>query len=195
MEEASFSDAAGRKLKAREPFVKAALMALGEHFPRACSFDEWLQQTRLKLSGRESSDDGDVRLLDNLLPSLVLSGMLQLHVERQEFGRAVDASPCAFAPARYYAGLQQATVPSVRHEPVAINQFDMALLPQLDGKAGLDAIKQNLIERCLNREFNVARNNVQIIDEAELRPIVSEMVNNALCIYEKLGLLQSTPLS
>ncbi len=190
VQETSFCDAADRKLKAREPFVKAALAALGEHFPRVCSFDEWLQQARLKLTGRQTGNDSDVHQLDNLLSSLVLSGMLQLHVEREEYGRATDAQPCAFALARYYAGLKQATVPSLRHEPVTINQFDMALLPQLDGKTSLEAIRQNLLDRCLNREFNVARNNMQVIDEAELRSIVSEMISNTLSVYEKLGLLQ-----
>ncbi len=191
MEEVEFGDHAGRKIKVREPFVKAALTVLGEHFPRAFTLEEWLRQARLKLTGREAGNDADIRLLDNVLSSLALNGMLHLHVEQQEYGRAGDARPRAFAPARYYAALQQAVVPSLRHEPVSINQFDMVLLPQLDGKTTTEAIKQNLLSRCLNREFNVARNNVQIVEEAELRPLLGEMITNALSIYEKLGLLQT----
>jgi len=193
MEETSFSDNLGRKIKVREPFVKAALAVLGEHFPRVFDFDEWLRQARLKLTGRETGNDSDIHLLDNSLSSLVLSGMLQLHVERQDYGRAADTQPRAFEPACYYAGLKQTVVPTLRHEPVSINQFDIALLPLLDGKTGSEVIKKSLLERCLNREFNIARNNVQVIDETELRPLVGEMVNNALAIYEKLGLLQPSP--
>ncbi len=188
-EETLYKDAAGRTVKLQDPFLKAAMAALSDALPRPLRFDEWLRIARIKLSGRDVGGDNDIRLLNEVLVHMSVSGMLSLHIERNGYGRAEDAHPRVFSPIRYQARLRRDSVTNLRHELVRISDFDRAVLPLLDGSLDTPALKDQIVTRAMNREFTVARDNVQIHAEEELRPAVSGLVDAALKGYEKNALL------
>jgi methyltransferase-like protein/ubiquinone/menaquinone biosynthesis C-methylase UbiE len=188
-DDTTYKDAAGRTVKLKEPFLKAAIMALSDALPSPLSFDEWLKLARIKLSGRDVGGDNDVRQLNEVLVHMSVSGMLNLHIERNAYGSAEDTHPCAFSPVRHQAQQRRDSVTNLRHELVRISDFDRAVLPLLDGSLDTPTLKDQIVSRAMNREFTVARDNVQIHAEEELRPAVSGLIDAALKGYEKNALL------
>jgi methyltransferase-like protein/2-polyprenyl-3-methyl-5-hydroxy-6-metoxy-1,4-benzoquinol methylase len=188
-EELEFRHASGRSIKTVLPLLKAMLLSLAEAFPRTLSYADWVAAVRAKLQGKIVLTDADMRSLDEHLVRFAVENVIQLHVEASAAGRAQDAKPRAFAPARLAAERAAPVVTSLRHEGVALNQFEARLLALLDGRATHEQLVQAVVERAAKREFTLMKDNIQLTDEREIRPIAGKLVADSLAKFEKLALL------
>ncbi|HKW82045.1 MAG TPA: class I SAM-dependent methyltransferase [Casimicrobiaceae bacterium] len=132
----------GRKVDASPPIVKSVLAVLAERWPLPSAFDELFERAMARLGGAARDAHADRALLAAELLRLYAAGALELHREAPRFVLTPGQQPEAFAPARRDAqrGPGANVSANLRHEPIALDDEERALLPLLDGERGRDDI-------------------------------------------------------
>ena len=181
---ATFESAQGRTMDVTEPIIKAALLILGQGYPRTIAFDA-LFATALAQSKMDASHRAT---LLNALLALALNGLLELGIEPLEFNGASRAPPRAFAVAREQARIGNAAT-NRRHEQVTLNPFQVALLALLDGITSLADIEKALVQRCAAGEINLQRDGAPLRDASSLAAVMPGLVQENLRLLESAALL------
>ncbi len=122
----------GRSLEASPRIVKSALAILAAHWPLPIGFDQLHEEA----AARASTDEGDPLAGRELLAAeilrLHLGGAAELHRAAPPFVLTPGPRPEASAIARRDASRHVASA-NLRHEPIALQEGERALLPLLDG--------------------------------------------------------------
>ena len=182
---ATFTSAQGRTMDVTEPVIKAALLILGERFPRTIGFEELL----VSAAARAQSAASQRAVLLNALLALALNGLMDLHTEPLEFAGVTENNSSAFALAREQARTGSASVTNLRHEQVTLNPFQIALLALLDGERPPEEIQRLLIARCVAGEINLQRDGVPLTDAASVAAVMPDLVRENLRLLEAAALL------
>src|SRR6185437_14281109 len=128
------------------PWLKAALVGLFNHWPRMLSFEELCELAHSKLgTAPEAELDpfSDAKLLKQPLLQCGRSGMVELHVRRSPDFAGISDAPRASPLARLQAE-QGPFVTNLRHRQMELREFDRHVLQRLDGKHDRDALLQAL---------------------------------------------------
>lgn len=181
---ATFESAPGRSMNVTEPIIKAALIILGQHFPKTIDFDALFRAARARSNSVELQR---ITLLD-ALQALALNGILELQVEPLDFVGASRSHPQAFAPAREQAR-SGASATNQRHEQVTLNPFQVALLALLNGELGIAEIEKALIDECVAGKIGLEREGVAIRDREGIAGWMPGLVQENLRLLELAALL------
>ena len=182
---ATFESAQGRTLDVTEPIIKAALLILGQHYPKTMAFDA------LFAAAAEQSNSAQTQrnTLLNALLALTLNGLLELQTQALEFAGAAHPQPRAIAFARHQARAD-ASVTNQRHEQVALNPFQVALLAVTDGEHSGAQIEQRLTQQCVAGESGLQRGGIALNDAASLAALMPGLVEENLRLLETAALLE-----
>jgi methyltransferase-like protein len=171
------------------PLVKAALIGLGEIWPRAMSFDELLDNARARLGAAENPNDAQT-LAEALLNTYARAGehLIELWLRPPVFRAQVSECPVASPLARFQAGTSP-YVTNLRHEIVALNPFNRDLLPFLDGTRNHQALLETMMERFERRAFQISRQNESITDATKARQVLELLLKQQLPELARSALL------
>jgi len=150
-----FSGLKGGSLRTDHPAAKAALVALGDVYPMALTWEELLTEARQRLSiqGLEP----DVEVLKEILIGACKRGLVQLSVHRPAFVLKASERPLASGLARLQATKGKSVVNLV-HESVHLDdELSRNFLQLLDGTHDQAALVEELlaIARRANPEVTV----------------------------------------
>jgi methyltransferase-like protein len=126
----------GTGLSTDHPVSKAAMLYLGQTWPRALPFDMLLTTARAKLELDSALDSLAVdahTLATNLLTAYSYSGnLVELHVHIPAFALEISERPVG-SPLACLQAHERTTVTNLRHERVRLDAFSRYLLCHLDG--------------------------------------------------------------
>jgi SAM-dependent methyltransferase/methyltransferase-like protein len=176
-------------LRLDRPLSKAALLVLGEQWPRALPFDALLAAARARL-GRPAAGDGEERLLaDDLLRAYCRSARLVgLHVEPPRPAVAAGARPIASAVARREARFR-AEVTNLYHQTVTLDGFRHCLLGLLDGSRDRAALLAALAELAADGRLTLTRGGAPVREPAAVAALLAELLEPSLDWLARQALL------
>ena len=181
---ATFESAHGRSMDVTEPIIKAALIILGQRFPKTIDFEALFAAARAHSNTNELQR---ITLL-NALQALALNGILDIQVEPLDFAGTSRPQPQAFASAREQVR-SGVSATNQRHEQVTLNPFQVALLALLDGKLGITEIEKSLVEECVAGKIGLQREGMAIRDRESIAGIMPGLVREKLRLLELAALL------
>jgi methyltransferase-like protein len=133
----------GQPVTIDHPVVKAAVMVLGEQYPRSVPFDDlWrIATARLVDAGLSTRDHGEPerRRFARFLLQGYGAGWLELHSHMPYFVLKPGDRPAATPLARHQARAGELVV-NLRHESIDLTRFDRHLLGLLDGTRAHSAL-------------------------------------------------------
>jgi methyltransferase-like protein len=138
-----FSRPDGFHVSTWDPLLKAALVVLGESWPRAVAFPDLWVRTRERLGQQPGAADGEVRALATHLLRCLTANLLELHASAPQFVSEVSAFPTASPWARLQAASTD-KVTNRRHELVPLEPAERQVLELLDGRSDVPALRQKL---------------------------------------------------
>lgn len=139
LKEEAFNSHVGKTLTASAPIVKAAMLILGESWPRSVAFEALLAAARERLNpGAPAVYTAEHLALDTQAVGQVLlycfaQGMVEFHVCPPLYHTEISGQPAASLVARLQARTEQ-VVTNMRHEQVTLtDEVSRHLLVYLDG--------------------------------------------------------------
>lgn len=175
------------------PVVKAALLALWESRPRALDFEKVWESVRARLAAggraRQASDEESRAALRGSLLNLYLSDLVQLHVRAPRPAVEGRERPLASPLARLQAERSN-RVTNLCRRPVNLEEFDRAVLLQLDGTRDLDAIVEVLVAEVVAGRFDLSRDGQSVRDADLVRGLFATEGVEAVRRLALLGLLE-----
>jgi SAM-dependent methyltransferase len=147
-----FQGPRGAALRTDHPVSKAALLILGEIWPRTLGFWELLDAARQRLGvgpgPANRAEDPDALALAEILLGAFSAALAEFHVYQPPWVDRVSERPCASPLARRQAAHGEMLVADLRHTSVALaDDFERDLLTGLDGsrdRAALAALGPRL---------------------------------------------------
>jgi methyltransferase-like protein/protein-L-isoaspartate O-methyltransferase len=143
---AAFNSERGCGLSTDNRLIKAALLALGEAWPAAVSFDDLVQRAvdRLAESLREERLAEDVEALVQLMFRACRSGLVELHVHPPALTTSVSERPLASRLARLQSESEQ-LITNLRHAHIALeDEVARRFLRLVDGTRTIDDLVRDL---------------------------------------------------
>ncbi len=128
----TFRLADGRGLEASHRIVKSALAILAAQWPLAIPFDQLHAEAAAHLGAGDRDAHAERELLAAEILRLHLAGAAELHRAAPPFVLVAGPRPEASIVARRDATRSSASA-NLRHEPIALQEGERALLPLLDG--------------------------------------------------------------
>ena len=192
---AKFVAPSGATFSTDHPVSKAAMLYLGEVWPRPVPFDVLLSEASSRVYPNPERTDPEVAARDasalgvNLLSAYGHSGnMLELYLAVPHFVLKVSDRPVACRLARLQSP-QSELVTNLRHERVSLNAFEQRVLPYLDGtrdRAALIGVMCGLVSQ---GSLVVREGDRRVTDAAEARSIVVQQIDRALQWLARAALL------
>jgi SAM-dependent methyltransferase len=142
-----FTGPGGTAVKAADPLAQAALLHLGEVWPRAVPFEKLCQAARARCGGAGQADPGrDEQVVGQCLLASYLAdpdGLAYLWTHEPAFAWEPGDRPVASPLARLQAvGSMRAT--NLRHQTLALDNFHRDVLGRLDGTRDRAALEREL---------------------------------------------------
>ena len=170
------------------PLAKAALVVLGEIWPRALPFPDLLTQARARL-GRPPSgnpNDPDARAVFEMLVEIFAPGLATLHLSPPRFAQHVSERPTASPLARWLARTTS-HLPNLCHAPVTLEHpSGRHLLALLDGTRDHAALARE-IRAFVEGNLDEASGESAIPSAAELERNLA----NTLEVFARCALLMA----
>jgi len=174
------------------PVGKAALLVLWESRPRSLGFEALWEAVVARLSAggrsRPASDEESRATLRGSLLRLYLSDLVQLHVRAPRPAAEVCERPVSSPLARLQAE-RASRVTNLCRRPVNLEEFDRAVLLQLDGTRDLATVVEALVEEVVAGRFDLSRDGEPVRDAELVRSLFSNEAPAAARRLAALGLL------
>jgi methyltransferase-like protein/cyclopropane fatty-acyl-phospholipid synthase-like methyltransferase len=188
----SFPNARGQTITLDHPVLKAALLILGEQWPRSIPFRGlWSEVTaRLSRAALPGSDCGpwERRRLAEFLLQGYGSGWIELHSHMPPFVLEPGERPATTPLARHQAQSGE-RVTNLRHESIELKRFDRHLLGLLDGLRTHDALVDALDELVTEGKLSIRSRVAEPFDAATHRSIMAESLRQGLARLAGFALL------
>jgi len=182
-----FRTGEGAKGSTDNPITKAALVVLGEQYPRPMKFAKLLRLARNKLPKGLAGDPKNEDLLaGDLLGAFILT-LVEMHAFDIPVRSELEIRPRISVLARHQA--PQGWVTSAFHARVAFDEFTRYLLPLLDGSRDRNALYREMFDAAWRGRITVASNGIPILEENALRNAVKLSVDIALDKLVRAALL------
>jgi methyltransferase-like protein len=172
-----FVGAGGRRLSTSNPAARRALNALIARTPASLSFADLLAAGAPPRGGLNADDRAAVV---EAACRAVLAGLIEARAAPVSAASAVAAHPVAAPWRRSDAAAGEATMASLRHESIALDEVARALLPLLDGTRDHAALADALIARATAGELHLSRNDVDSGNPQAIRVWAQNHVARAL---------------
>ncbi len=181
----------GAKLQTDYPLAKAALIHLGEVFPRRLRFEQLLAaaRARLGLSTLEAVFDEEARTLAEILLAAYQSGLVQLHLHVPPLVAEVSQRPLASPLARWQASRGK-VVTNLLHSSVELeDEMSRQLLQLLDGTHDRAALRDELLSAVTRNGIFKRPDGGTAGDEQEMRDLITGTIEANLQKLMRLALL------
>ena len=174
----------GLTLSTSSPSLKAAMRILGERWPGTISFQE-LHQTVNRLLDREETEEN---LALGLLNTFLATDFLELHAMPIP-NRPAGEKPIALASLRAKLAAGETAVANRRHQVFRPGEFDLLLLPILDGTRDRSLLLDRLTDLAINQKLTVQADGQTLTDANAIREALAPVLEKALGDYANAGLL------
>lgn len=176
------------------PIVKAALVVLGEAWPRFLSFEELCAQARTKLDGEAIPDAATVeedkqQVEQALLKFYTIAGDL---VEFRLRPLAVTAKPGPKPLARPLARWQAKSgrpATNLRHEFVNLDEFGRQVLPRLDGRHTRPETVRELVGLVEEGQLTVQQDGEKITEPQRLEQAMIRLLDQQIDQFARQAFL------
>jgi methyltransferase-like protein len=146
-DEECFTGPSGATVKSTDPLAKAALLYLGEIWPRAVPFEELCRAARARLEDGDSPDAGrEKQIVGQCLLASYLAdpdSLAYLWTHPPAFAAAAGDRPVASPLARLQAA-HAARATNLRHQTLALDAVNLTVLCRLDGSCDRAALEREL---------------------------------------------------
>ncbi len=189
-----FRSKGGFMIRASHPWLKTALLLLGEAWPASPGFEELLAAVRGRLGQTSTSLDADREVRDFLTGALLQcyeAGLVELHRFPPQFSRTVSDRPLASPVARLQARMESAQITSLMHYSVALGPFERLLLQLLDGSRDRATLLEELVALAGKEVFTIEREGQPLRDPTLLRLALSGTLETTLQRFAQGALLVS----
>lgn len=147
----------GISFSTNSPWLKAALVALFEAWPRMFTFEQTCELARSKLAGSQAAELdplADPALLQQPLLQCGMNGLAELHVHRPPDVVELNDKPLASPLARLLAERGR-RVTNLRHRELDLSELDRQVLRLLDGTRDRAALLKAVTELSKSGEVEV----------------------------------------
>lgn len=189
---AEFRSIKGQALATDHPLVKAAMLSLGEVWPRALHFDELLAQARTKLRREihqtETIDEQDQRVLGDMLLQAYGKNLVELHLHVPQFATTLSERPVASPVARL----------QLHHGPMVTNlchgcvklegTLAQHLFQLLDGSRDRLALLEELLMLVKSESATMRKDGKEVTDPQHVRQLLAEALDQKLAELAELAL-------
>jgi methyltransferase-like protein len=188
-----FRTAQGRTVETDHPLAKAALLRLGEVWPRVVRFDDLLAlaQTQMQMGAKQEEEkrDSDSLVLGELLLKTYAANAVRLHLHAHNFVLKVSEHPVASRLARLQAR-NGSVLASLRHTPIKMEDpAGRGLLQLMDGTRDRAAILNQMTGLIASGEVAVHREGQPMEDAGEAVRFITEHFEESLARMARLALL------
>lgn len=178
-----------------EPVVKAAMLQLGEAWPRSLPFATLFAAARSKLNPQPVVVDishvtYDTQQLAEPLLRCYATALITLSVQPSRFTLEVSSRPLASRLARLQAGSGN-SVTNHHHDTVHLNDLERHVLPHLDGEHDRAAIVAALAERVAAGDLVIHEQGVPVIEPTRIGQVLADAIELCLGRLAKLALLEA----
>jgi methyltransferase-like protein len=189
-----FKGPSGSSAFSIHPIVKAALLVLGEAWPRFLSFEELCSQARTKLDGKAIPDAATIaedkqQVEQALLKFYTITGDL---VEFRLRPLAVTAKPGPRPLARPLARWQARSgrsVTNLRHEFVNLDEFGRQVLPRLDGRHTRPEAVRELVGLVEGGQLTVQQDGEKITEPRRVEQALVQLLDRQIDQFAHQALL------
>ena len=189
---AEFRSIKGQALATNHPLVKAAMLCLGEVWPRALHFDELLAQARTKLRRElrptETTNEQDRHILGDMLLQAYGKNLLELHLHVPHFATTFSERPVASLVARL----------QLQHGPMVTNlchgcvklegTLAQHLFQLLDGSRDRPALLEALSTLVKSGSATMQKDGKEVTDPQHVRQLLAEALDQKLAELAELAL-------
>jgi methyltransferase-like protein len=186
----------GTVISLETPLHKAALLCLARSWPAPLPFAQLLLDACTLLGGTapagEERASAAVSLAAELLAGFCAGNRLvELHTPAALRPLPLQERPVAALTARYQA-MRDTIVTNLRHECLALNELQRALLPYLDGTNDRPALVATLTHMVANGHLRL---DALAVPQAELAVRIERGLDELLHWYSRSALLVNTPFA
>jgi methyltransferase-like protein/SAM-dependent methyltransferase len=183
-------------LTTSEPLVKAAILHLGEIWPRSVPFSTLFAAARARLNPEPVVVDtghvtADTQRLAEPLVRCYSTALVELSVQPSKFTSEVSATPCTSALARYQATTSN-MVTNLRHEGVRLNDLQRHVVPYLDGQHDTEGLLDALLAKVRSGDLFVHERGAPVSDENRVREILKGSLDQCLNQIARMALLSGS---
>ncbi len=175
----------GMVLSTSSPELKAAMRILAERWPATVSFPD-LNRAVNEMLGTSGDDKQTLAL--GLLNTYLAADLLDLYAAPIAAPIAGEM-PVALAVARALLGAGMSLVANRRHEMYRPTDFDLRLIPLLDGTRDRAELLEQLTQLVLAQELTVQREGQPVTDPAAVREAIAPVLEKTLTDFAAAALL------
>jgi methyltransferase-like protein len=184
----------GGKAQTDFPLAKAALLELGDQWPRYLSWNELWQAASARLGIAETFEvenelDGKAKTLSEILLAVCGSDLVRLHTHQPQFSVKVSESPVASPLARAQAK-RGGVVTNLSHKSVELgDSLSVKLLQLLDGTRNHEALRAEMMDFIVRNGGYKRADGSIVSDREEMSGMIASAVEANLANVARLGLL------
>jgi methyltransferase-like protein/cyclopropane fatty-acyl-phospholipid synthase-like methyltransferase len=185
--------AGGGTIRTAEPLVKAAMTILGDTWPRAIPFTELCAAARSRISQNGPASAAsleDRRMIGAEVLKCFAAGIVELYVDGPRFPVTAGERPRASALARHEA-TKGTRVTNLRHESVALDDFNRQLLQRLDGGRDRSELLAMLEQLVATDVLAVRQEGQPVRESTTVRRILDEALSQNLDKLARAALLEA----
>jgi methyltransferase-like protein len=176
------------------PIVKAALVALGEAWPRFLSFEELCSLARAKLDGEaipnpETREEDKKLVEQSLLQFYTLaSDLVEFRLRPLRVTTQPGPSPLARPLARWQAKSGRSAT-NLRHESVNLDDFGRQVLSRLDGRHTRPEMVRELVGLVADGQLTVQQDGERITEPRRIEQAMVQLLDLQIDQFARQALL------
>ena len=178
-----FATPGGMTAQLGTPITKAAMAMLALRWPQTIPFPELCAGARARLGGGAASDpaaaEKDAGELGIELLRMAGAGIVELRMQHPRFTTQVRDRPAVYAVARRNAR-DGSAVTNLRHEAVALDEFNRHLVMLADGSRDRAALVEELAKVVASGALSIKQQDKAITDPAGVRQVLAQAVESNL---------------
>jgi methyltransferase-like protein/predicted O-methyltransferase YrrM len=189
-----FQGPSGSSAFSIHPIVKAALLALGEAWPRFLPFRELCSQARAKLHGDTIPDAATIREDEQqvgqaLIQFYTIAGdLVEFRSRPLRVTTQPGPQPLARPLARWQARSGRSAT-NLRHEFVNLDEFGRQVLQRLDGQHTRPAAVRELVGLVEGGQLSVQENGEKVTEPRRVEQAVAQFLNQQIGQFARQALL------
>jgi methyltransferase-like protein len=178
------------------PIVKAALVVLGEAWPRFLSLEDLCSQARTKLDGEAIANAAtraeDRKQVEQALLKFctIASNLVEFRLRPLRVTTQPGPKPLARPLARWQAKSGRSAT-NLRHEFVNLDEFGRQVLPRLDGRHTRPEIVGELVSLVEDGQLTIQQDGERITEPRRIQQAMVQLLDGKIDQFARQALLPS----
>ena len=150
---------------------------------------EWKAAAEARLKAHPECLVNTDALFNEVLIRGFANGMVHVVDEVVDLGKGDAVLPMVTPLVLARAKANNREVSNQWHQTVNLNDLQIAICQLVDGTRDIKAIKAELVKKCVDGQFRLAKDNVPITDKNTIELLLEQILPQALKELERLALL------